>query len=97
MLREGQGRAEARSRRGQDKVKERSRQRKHNVNCNYNLKGFDTIEINLVYVVNAIQLLENSRYNYLPRVKLVGMSSYMSYHHTVINYTNTILLMFFGS
>ena len=29
-------------------VKVRSRQRKHNLNRNYNLMGFDTIEINLV-------------------------------------------------
>ena len=28
--------------------KVRSRQCKHNLNCNYNLMGFDTIEINLV-------------------------------------------------
>ena len=33
---------------GQRKVKVRSRQRKHNLNRNYNLMGFDTIEINLV-------------------------------------------------
>ena len=43
------------SRQGQSKVKERSRQGqvkskqyKHNLNRNYNLMGFDTIEINLV-------------------------------------------------
>ena len=29
-------------------VKERSKHRKHNLNHNYNLMGFDTIEINLV-------------------------------------------------
>ena len=65
------------------------------------LQNYDYLQTDLnskyIYVVNAIQLLENSRYNYLPRVKLVVMSSYMAYHHTVINYTNTILLMFFGS
>ena len=32
----------------QSKVKVRSRQYNHNLNCNYNLMGFDTIEINLV-------------------------------------------------
>ena len=36
------------SREGQDNVKARSRQRKHNLNCNYNLMGFDTIEINIM-------------------------------------------------
>ena len=49
MSRKGQGKVKARSKRGQDKVKVRSRQRKHNLKCNYNLMGFDTIEINLVY------------------------------------------------
>ena len=39
MLREGQGKA--RLKQGQSKVK-------HNLNRNYNLMGFDTIEINLV-------------------------------------------------
>ena len=48
MSKEGQGKAKARSRRGQGKVMVRSRQRKHNLNRNYHLKGFDTIEINLV-------------------------------------------------
>ena len=51
MSREGQGKAEARSRIGDGKVKVRSRQRKHNLKCNYNLMGFDTIEINLVVLV----------------------------------------------
>ena len=46
MSSEGQGKAKARSRRGQDKI--RSRQCKHNLNRNYNLMGFETIEINLV-------------------------------------------------
>ena len=47
------------SRQGQSKVKERSRQGqvkskqyKHNLNRNYNLMGFDTIEINLVSIKN---------------------------------------------
>ena len=35
--------------RGYGKVKVRSRQRKHN--CNYNIMGFDTIEINLVSAI----------------------------------------------
>ena len=52
MSREGQGKAKARSRRGQGKDKVRSRQSKHNLNRNYNLMGFDTIEINLVFLVN---------------------------------------------
>ena len=51
MLRKGQGKANARSRRGQGKVKVRSRQRK--LNCNYNLMGFDTNEINLVLIVSG--------------------------------------------
>ena len=46
--RQGQGKAKARSRRGQSKVEVRSGHRKHNLNRNYNLMGFDTIEINLV-------------------------------------------------
>ena len=33
-------------RQGQGEVKARSRQRKHNLNRNYDLMGFDTIEIN---------------------------------------------------
>ena len=48
MLREGQGKGKARSRRGQGKDKVRSRQCKYNLNRNYNLMGFDIIEINLV-------------------------------------------------
>ena len=50
--RQGQGKVKARSRRGQSKVKVRSRQCKYNLNCNYNLMGFDTIEINLVSFKN---------------------------------------------
>ena len=59
MWREGQGKVKARSkksqakdkvssRQGQGKVKVRLRQCKHNLDLNYNLIGFDTIEINLV-------------------------------------------------
>ena len=44
---------EGRAKVGQCKVKERSQERsrqyKHNLNLNYNLMGFDTIEINLVF------------------------------------------------
>ena len=47
-LRQGQGKAKARPRRGQGMNKVRSRQRKHNLNRNYNLMGFDKIEINLL-------------------------------------------------
>ena len=50
LSREGQGKFKARSRRGQGKDKVRSRQPKYNLNCNYNLMGFDIIEINLVEV-----------------------------------------------
>ena len=46
--RQGQGKAKARPRRGQGKVKVRSKLPKLNLNLNYNLMGFDTIEINLV-------------------------------------------------
>ena len=42
-------RVKARSKRGEGNVKVRSRQRKHNLNHTYNLMGFDTIEINLVF------------------------------------------------
>ena len=38
-------------RQGQGEDKARSRQRKHNLNRNYNLMGFDTIEINLVLFI----------------------------------------------
>ena len=48
--RQGQGKVKERSRRGQGKVKVRPRQCKHNLNLNYNLMGFDTIEINLVII-----------------------------------------------
>ena len=46
--RQGQGKAKARPRRGQGKVKVRSKLPKNNLNRNYNMMGFDTIEINLV-------------------------------------------------
>ena len=48
--RQGQGKAKARPRRGQGKVKVRSKLPKNNLNRNYNLMGFDTIEINLVHL-----------------------------------------------
>ena len=44
MSREGQGQVKGRSRRGQGNVKVIQA----DLNCNYNLIGFDTIEINLV-------------------------------------------------
>ena len=56
MLREGQGKAKARSRRDLGKVKVRSGQRKHNLNRNYNLIGFDTIKINLFSAVSDLIL-----------------------------------------
>ena len=37
-----------RSKQGPDKVKVKWRQSNHNLDLNYNLMGFDTIEINLV-------------------------------------------------
>ena len=46
--RQCEGGVKARSNKSQGKVKVRSRQRKHNLDLNYNLMGFDTIEINLV-------------------------------------------------
>ena len=42
-------RVKARSKRGEGNVKVRSRQRKHNLN--YNLMGFDKIELNLVETI----------------------------------------------
>ena len=59
MWKEDKGKVKARSKQGQDKVKERSRKdqgkvkvrskkHKYNLNYNYNLMGFDAIEINLV-------------------------------------------------
>ena len=58
---QGQGKAKSRKGRGQGKAKVKSTsQYSHNLNRNYNLMGFDTIEINLVcYVLN---LFQNSRY-----------------------------------
>ena len=37
----------------------RSKLPKHNLNCNYNLMGFDTIEINLVLVINPLNKNKN--------------------------------------
>ena len=46
---QGQGKAKSRKGRGQGKAKVKSTsQYSHNLNRNYNLMGFDTIEINLV-------------------------------------------------
>ena len=46
--RQGQSKVREEWSQGQDKVKARSMQCKHNLDLNYNLMGFDTIEINLV-------------------------------------------------
>ena len=53
---EGQGKVKARPKQGQGEVK-------HNLNRNYNLMGFDTIEINLVFILNRyeVQTLEVAR------------------------------------
>ena len=48
MWRQGQGNVKWGTRQGESMVKVRSRQCKQNLNCNYNLMGFDTIEINLI-------------------------------------------------
>ena len=49
---QGQDKVKARPKPGQGEgeFKVRLRQRKHNLNHNNNLMGFDTIEINLVYL-----------------------------------------------
>ena len=52
---EGQGNFKVTSRQGETNIEVKARQRKHNINLNYNLMGFDTIEINLVH--NCSQLL----------------------------------------
>ena len=44
---------------GQGKVKVRSRQSKHNLNRNYNLMGFDTVEINLVFHIFTVTPLKS--------------------------------------
>ena len=49
-------------------VKVRSRQRKHNLNRNYNLMGFDTIEINLVYH------LKLGFFVFLKMIKILGLN-----------------------
>ena len=54
--RQGQGKAKARSRRGQGKVKVRSKQHKQKLKSNYNLMGFDTIEINLVIKLSCFNV-----------------------------------------
>ena len=47
-----------RTKQGPDKVNLRLRQSNHNLNLNYNLMGFDTIEINLVWhMINDIRSL----------------------------------------
>ena len=45
---EGQGNFKVTSRQGETNIEVKARHRKHNINLNYNLMGFDTIEINLV-------------------------------------------------
>ena len=47
--RQCKGKVKTRSKQGQGKVKVKSRQGKHNLNCNYNMMGFDSIEITLVF------------------------------------------------
>ena len=53
---QGQGNVKEGSRQGQIRVKVRSRQSKHNLDLNYNLIGFDTVEINLVVLGNFLTL-----------------------------------------
>jgi len=47
----------ARPKQGQGEAKARSRQCKHNLHRNYNLIGFDTIEINLVFVFSNMYII----------------------------------------
>ena len=47
--RQGQSKVKEESSQGQQKVKVKLWQHKHNLDLNYNLMGFDTIEINLVF------------------------------------------------
>ena len=60
MVKEGsrqyKERVKARSKQGQGKVKVRSKQRKHKLKRNYNLMGFDTIEINLVIKLSCFNV-----------------------------------------
>ena len=65
------------SREEQWKVNVGSRQHKHNLNRNYNLMGFDTIEINLVHLsIGSVldwQIYEHKTKAssvYLPRMKI---------------------------
>ena len=59
---------EVRSRIGQGKINVRLRQSNHNHNHKYNLKGFDTIEINLVISIydvvkgNLAMMVDNDSY-----------------------------------
>ena len=66
----------------QGKVKVRSRQRKHNLNSSNNLMGFDTIEINLVYILfgKTEFWAYNSAHTYSYMKNMMGMK----YHISVI-------------
>ena len=54
--RQCEGGVKARSNKSQGKVKVRSRQRKHNLDLNYNLMGFDIIEIYLVFLFSYLKI-----------------------------------------
>ena len=48
---------------GQSKVKVRWRESNHNLDLNYNLMGFDTIEINLVVDIKCLLLTYDSHWS----------------------------------
>ena len=78
--RQGKGNVNRGLREGQWKVKVRSRQRKHNLSRNYNLMGFDTIEINLVH---------------LPKMLRFGLHQiYQRAHYICVNWEIICLLGF---
>ena len=60
-------RQNTRSKQGPGKVKVRWRQSKHNLDLNYNLMGFDTIEINLVKCTFKI-----SNYQFVYAISCIG-------------------------
>ena len=51
-----QGKANAMSRQGKGKINVRLKQSNHNNNHNYNVMGYDTIEINLVFFIVIFDL-----------------------------------------
>ena len=65
----------SRSKQGPDKVNVRWRQSNHNLDLNYNLMGFDTIEINLVQPKKRILSIAGGKKSFEPKF-LFGSSAF---------------------